>query len=50
MVVELSYVLPSRDTKLGFCADQKVQTDKCRKVTPQMVKNFLVPIPKENLS
>jgi len=50
MVVELSFVVPSRDTKLGLCAAQKAQADKLRTVTPQMAKNFLVPSPKKNLS
>jgi len=38
MVVER--VVPSSDTKLGLCTDQKVQTDKHRTVTPQMAKIF----------
>jgi hypothetical protein len=49
MVLELWFVVPSRDTMLGLCADQQLQTDKCGTLTPKMVKNFLVPGPNKNL-
>jgi hypothetical protein len=49
MVLELWFVVPSKDTMLGLCADQQVQTDKCGTLTPKMAKNFLVPGPNENL-